>query len=162
MLKYILSLSLPLYVLDQISKWLIVKNLTLGTENEVIPGFFWINHVANTGIAFGMFNGGENSNYIFGGIALLALVAIIILWKKGGFPGPISRFSGGLLIAGILGNVTDRFLYGYVVDFLKFDLGFMIWPSFNVADACICVAASLLILSSFIEAPEENFDSSKK
>jgi len=65
----------------------------------------------------------------------------------------MSRTAAALLYAGIAGNFTDRMLHGYVVDFLKFDLRFMIWPSFNVADACVVSAAILLGLSSFFEKP---------
>ena len=88
----------------------------------------------------------------------------------GFFPGTVSRFALSLLLAGILGNLTDRLfrspdtgrlfegglLQGYVVDFLKFDLHVRFaspWPSFNVADSCVVVAATLLALASFIETP---------
>jgi signal peptidase II len=54
-----------------------------------------------------------------------------------------------LLIAGIIGNITDRLRLGHVVDFLDFQLAGYHWPSFNVADSCICVAAGLFLLSSF-------------
>jgi signal peptidase II len=63
-----------------------------------------------------------------------------------------------LLVSGIFGNVTDRLVHGYVVDFLKFDFGFAPfnpWPSFNVADSCVVVASVLLVLASFLEKPVE-------
>ena len=86
------------------------------------------------------------------------------------FPGAVSRFALSLLLAGIFGNLTDRLfrasdtgklfegglLNGYVVDFLKFDLHVRFanpWPSFNVADSCVVVAAILLAIASFVEAP---------
>ncbi len=157
MLRLLLLLSLPLYILDQITKLWIVKNFELGTEyNEVIPNFFTIHHIANTGIAFGQFNGGEYSNYIFGGIALIALTLITVLYRKGMFPGAFSRVAIALLAAGVCGNFTDRLLHGYVVDFLSFDLHIPFanpWPSFNVADSCVVVAAFLLFIASFKEAP---------
>lgn len=157
MIRLLLLLSLPLYVLDQWSKLWIVKNYELHvTETEVIPGIFWLHHTANTGVAFGMFNGSEYANYAFGFISLTALTFLTVMYRKGAFPGALSRTSVALLVAGILGNLTDRFLHGYVVDFLRFDFGFAPfnpWPSFNVADSCVVVAAILLVLASFVEAP---------
>lgn len=161
-LKSFLWLSLPLYVLDQITKWYIVANykepnreLGFYDKTEVIPGVFDIVRVHNTGVAFGRFNGEAWANYVFGAVALGALIGIGILWRKGAFPIKTSQLAIFLLFPGILGNLTDRFVHGYVVDFLSFDLGFMIWPSFNVADACICVAAGLLAISAFLEPKAE-------
>jgi signal peptidase II len=156
MKRLVLCLSLPLYILDQLTKAWIVKKYELhGAEDEIIQNFFWLHHTSNTGVAFGMGNGEWWANYLFGAISLAAAVFIALLYKKGAFPGKMSRTSAGLLLAGIFGNLTDRFLHGYVVDFLRFDLKFMMWPSFNVADACVVVAAVLLALSSFFEVSGE-------
>lgn len=154
MTRLLLLLSLPLYILDQITKLYVVANYDLhGREDTIIPGFFWIHHTANTGVAFGLGNGEWWANYFFGAVSLGAAILIAVAWKKGAFPGPFSRTAAGLLYAGIAGNLTDRLLHGYVVDFLKFDLKFMIWPSFNVADSCVVCAAILLGASAFIETP---------
>jgi signal peptidase II len=159
MLRLLLLLSLPLYILDQWSKHWIVQHIDRDTEHwVVVENFFTIHHVANTGIAFGQFNGGQYSNYIFGAIALSALALITWLYRKGMFPGAISRTAIALLVAGVCGNFTDRILHGYVVDFLSFNLHVRFanpWPSFNVADSCVVVAALLLALASFKEAPEQ-------
>jgi len=165
MRKYLLALTLPLYVLDQWTKWLIVSNFPDSVNEpvapriiEVIPGFFNLVRVHNTGMAFGVMNGAEHANWFFGAIGVIAMTAITILWRKGAFPDVISKLAGALLISGILGNLTDRLLpgRGYVVDFLDFQPPFYEWidksghfPSFNVADSCICVAATLLIISAF-------------
>ena len=155
--RLLLFLSLPLYILDQVSKHWIVQNFTLdGAGQVVVKNFFTIHHIANTGIAFGQFNGGTYSNYIFGAIALAALGFITWLYRKGLLPGRLSKVSIALLVAGVCGNFTDRIAYGYVVDFLSFDLHVPFaspWPSFNVADSCVVVAACLLALASFVEAP---------
>ncbi|TDU67143.1 signal peptidase II [Prosthecobacter fusiformis] len=156
MIRLLLFLSVPLYILDQWSKLWIVKHFELHvTEQEVIPGIFWLHHTANTGVAFGMFNGTEYANYAFGAISLTALTILTVMYRKGLFPGILSRLSVALLVAGIFGNLTDRLLHGYVVDFLRFDFGFRPfnpWPSFNVADSCVVVAAILLAIASFTEA----------
>jgi signal peptidase II len=159
MIRPLLLLSLPLYVLDQWSKNWIVNHFTLYVdEKEVIPGMFWLHHAANTGVAFGLFNGTEYANYAFGAISLGALALLTWFYRKGAFPGVMSRVAVALLVSGIFGNLTDRLVHGYVVDFLKFDFGFAPfnpWPSFNVADSCVVVAAVLLALASFFEAPPE-------
>ncbi len=158
MIRLLLLLSLPLYVLDQATKLWIVRTFKLHEDmREVIPGVFWLHHTANTGVAFGMFNGTAYANYAFGVISLGALGLLAWLHRKGAFPGWMSRLAVALLVAGVLGNLTDRLLHGYVVDFLLFDFGFAPfnpWPSFNVADSCVVSAAILLALASFTEAPK--------
>jgi signal peptidase II len=158
MIRLLLLLSLPLYILDQITKQWIVANFTLRGEGRVIiEDFFTIHHIDNTGIAFGQFNGGAYSNYIFGAIALGAMAAITWAYRKGVFSGPYSRVAIALLAAGVCGNFTDRLVHGYVVDFLSFDLHVPFahpWPSFNVADSCVVIAACLLAIASFKEAPQ--------
>ncbi len=159
-LKYFLALSLPLYVIDQITKWLIVWNYeppggAFADMTVVIEGFFNIVRVHNTGVAFGKFNGTAWANIVFGFVALSALIFIGILWRKGAFPVKTSQFAVFFLIPGIVGNLTDRLVHGYVVDFLDFNLGFMRWPSFNVADACICIAAGLLAIAAFQEPKDD-------
>lgn len=162
-MKYILWLTLPLYLLDQVTKLTIDAKLMPGEQIPVIEGFFNIVHVHNSGMAFGLGNGAAWANYVFGAIAALALVGVTILWKKEAFPTKLSKTAVALLISGILGNVTDRFLHGYVIDFLDFKLPLYDkiakgsgghFPSFNVADSCICIAAVLLIFASFREEKE--------
>ncbi|MCB1078314.1 MAG: signal peptidase II [Verrucomicrobiae bacterium] len=162
MLRYLFLLTLPLYVIDQVTKWWIVSNFP-DTYNEAvapriieaIPGFFNIVRVHNTGMAFGRFNGTEHANLAFGFIAIAALTAIVMLWRRQAFPTKIGKTAAALLASGILGNFTDRVMpgRGYVVDFLDFYIGQSHWPSFNVADSCICVAAGLLFLSAFRKEP---------
>jgi signal peptidase II len=163
-MKPLLLLALPLYVLDQATKAWVVWRFPVPTNEShdfipVIPGFFNLVRVHNTGMAFGLGNLRAEpgtyspSNYVFLAIAAVALGAIGWFWKKGAITGALTRSAMALLVSGILGNVTDRLFRGYVVDFLDFNLGFMRWPSFNVADSCICVAAGLLVLESFRPQP---------
>lgn len=148
-----LAFSIPLFVLDQLTKQWIVNRFPNGPtypgeEIAVIPGFFNIVRVHNTGMAFGIGNQGGYSNVIFVSIAVVALTFLTVLWLKDSFPTKTSKFAVTLLVAGIFGNVFDRLTRGYVVDFLDFQFGSYHWPSFNVADACICVAAGLLFLTA--------------
>lgn len=171
-MKLLFYLSLPLFLIDQATKLWIVTSFPDPREPvmqrviEVIPGFFNIVRVHNTGMAFGMFNGNPYANWIFGTIGIVAVTAIVLFWKKGAFPDRISKVAASLLVSGIAGNLFDRALpgRGYVVDFLDFILPFYDrivpssgghFPSFNVADSCICVAAGLLIISAFRQPKEE-------
>lgn len=168
MLRLLLLLSLPLYIIDQVTKYWIVhveKFPLRGPGREVIPDFFTLHYIDNTGIAFGNFNQGEYSNYIFGTVAIGALILISWLYRKGMFPGALSRTALALLVAGVCGNFTDRIAYGHVVDFLSFDLHIKFanpWPSFNVADSCVVVAAILLAIASFREVPKEDSEREQK
>jgi signal peptidase II len=152
-MKYLVFLGLPLFALDQFTKWLVRQNIPYGGEIPIIPGFFSLVHASNTGAAFSLFTG---NNFFFVGLATVALAVIIfLLWrdartqKTGQRLNHLTKVSFGLLASGILGNLTDRIFRGAVTDFLHFYFHEYSWPSFNVADSCICVAAGLLILGSF-------------
>ncbi len=160
MRSLLLFLTLPLFILDQATKQWTVTRFAPPTDSTheyitVIPGWFDLVRVHNTGVAFGMANGVRGSNYLFGAVSLAALGLIAWLWKTGAFPTRLSRVAVALLISGIFGNLTDRIFRGYVVDFLSVDLKFMQWPAFNVADAAICIAAACLFLSAFQKMPDE-------
>lgn len=150
-MKYLLFLGLPLLVLDQITKYLVLRHIPYGEEVPVIPGFFSLVHTTNTGAAFGMF---QNNNLFFILLAVTALVVILFLLIRDQ-TNPKARLalttkiSFGLLVGGILGNLIDRVTRGNVIDFLNFYIGQYAWPAFNIADSCICVAVGLLVLTSF-------------
>ncbi|MFD0893472.1 signal peptidase II [Luteolibacter ambystomatis] len=179
--KLLLFITLPLYILDQWSKWWIVLNFPAPVRDlegnlhcyaEVkIPGFFSLSRVHNQGVAWGMGNGSDWAPIVFLFVPLIALTLIRVFWKKGLFNNLFSRIAVALLVSGILGNLTDRLTQGffleelkgapffhrlaagYVVDFLDFTIPVVNyqWPSFNVADSCICVAATLLFISGLRE-----------
>lgn len=143
----LLYVTLPLLVLDQVTKWAILKNFSLHEFRPVIPGFFDLLLVYNTGAAFGMFS---NNNAFFIGLSLFATVLILGLWACGSFVLPLTRWAVAILLAGVVGNFVDRIQHGAVVDFLGFTLPiYGPWPAFNVADSCICIAAFLLLIQSF-------------
>ena len=174
-LPWFLKISLPLYILDQLTKWWVVFNMRPPSYEEgvhripVIDGFFWINRIHNQGMAWGIGNGSVWAPLVFPVILTTALIGIIIFWKKGGFPTKVTRIAAALILSGIIGNFTDRLLQGffqeeyknasfftrftegYVVDFLDFVIPVINYhyPSFNIADSCICIAATLLIWASF-------------
>lgn len=138
------GLILLLALLDQGSKALVLRFVPFQESIPVIPGFFNLTHVYNTGAAFGMLH---DSNLLFIIISSVAFIALIAM--RANFTGVMMQWGWVLLLAGIIGNVADRIRLGHVVDFLDFQLGNYHWPSFNVADSCICIAAGLFLLSSF-------------
>ena len=139
------------YALDQATKWLVVQSLPFDSERPVLPGFFTLVHWGNTGAAFSSFSQ-KNSMFII--LSLITLLILAIYAIRGAFRHLATRIAICLLSAGVLGNVTDRICRHHVVDFLLFNLHIPLadpWPAFNVADSCICVAAVILVLSSWIE-----------
>jgi len=148
-MKFWLLVSLPLYILDQFTKALVLRHISTDEIIPIIPGFFNLVQVHNTGAAFGML---KDSNLFFVVLSFAALIILAILALKGVFLDWASRWAGALLVAGVAGNLTDRILHGHVVDFLDFILPlYGRWPAFNVADSCICVAAGLFVLASFLD-----------
>lgn len=142
-------ISLPLYILDQLTKLAVLRSIPPGGEIPVIPGFFNLVHVYNTGAAFGL---GQNNNAFFLGLSLVALVVILVLWFLGKFQQKGTCWAVAILLGGVAGNLTDRIWHGHVIDFFDFILPiYGHWPAFNVADSCICLAAFMLIWQSFFE-----------
>ena len=153
LILYALLLMTVLVIIDHFTKYLIVQNISLVYQPiNVIPGFFNIVSVRNTGAAFGMFHG--NNLILF----LIALIAFVFLCccHRTITEGWVERyFSLGLILSGIIGNAIDRVLRHSVVDFLDFYYGSYHWPSFNVADSAICVGVTVLIISFLIRPTDE-------
>ena len=125
--------------LDLFTKILALKFLLPKASVQILP-FFSLTYVENTGSAFGLF---QNANLflLFVGIAVLILM---IKWRKDILTmGKLAKFGYVLIFSGALGNIYDRIVLGYVVDFLDFH----VWPVFNVADSSICVGAALIALA---------------
>jgi signal peptidase II len=148
-MKLILFVSLPLYALDQLTKQLVLRLISSYEARIIVPDFFSLVNVTNTGAAFGSFKG---NNTFFIVVSIVALVVVIGLLVRPLRPDSLRDLSLALLLAGILGNLTDRLLYGHVIDFLLFNLHIRYadpWPAFNVADSCISIAVVLFIIHSF-------------
>jgi signal peptidase II len=147
--KFILFLSLPLYALDQFTKQMVLRFISPYDARIIVPDFFSLVNVTNTGAAFGSFRG-NNTFFIVISIVALAIVATLLIRPR--TPDRFRDLSLALLLAGILGNLTDRLVYGHVIDFLLFNLHVRYadpWPAFNVADSCISIAVVLFIIHSF-------------
>ena len=148
-MKTFLFLSLPLYALDQFSKFLVLRFIPPNSSLALIPNFFDLVHVTNTGAAFGSF---KNNNGFFIALSCVALIVVFAMLLRRGPVDSWRNIALGLLLAGIFGNLTDRLVHGHVIDFLLFDLHVPFahpWPAFNVADSCICIAVVCFIIYSF-------------
>jgi signal peptidase II len=157
-MRLILFLSLPLYALDQLTKQWVLRSISPYDARVVVPDFFNLVNVTNDGAAFGSFKG---NNTFFIVISLIALVVVTVLLVRPRRSDPWRDLSLALLLAGILGNLTDRLLYGHVIDFLLFNLHIRYadpWPAFNVADSCISIAVLLFILHSFGKQKSANVE----
>jgi len=157
-MKIFFLLSLPLYALDQVTKYLVLRFIDPSDPRDVIPGFFTLVHVTNTGAAFGSF---RNNNGFFIALSCVALVVVAILLLRPEPRDPWRRVALGLLMAGVLGNLTDRLLHGHVIDFLLFNLHVRFadpWPAFNVADSCICIAVVCFMIYSFRDSRSRRDD----
>lgn len=131
---------------DQLSKWKIEEKLAINDHIDIIPGFFSIVHVKNSGAAFG-FLGGIDSGYVSIGFAVVAVIAMAVIWNLYRLTPPgdiVTRVAFVLIAGGAAGNLIDRIRYGAVTDFLLFYIGDYRWPAFNVADSCITIGVTLL------------------
>lgn len=138
-------LALAMTLVDQLTKLLIVKNVAFASRHAVIPHFFNITYITNTGAAWGVFSG---KGWLLLSISLAVLIGIVVFLGKLAEGWPERHFGLLLVASGIVGNSIDRVFRGEVVDFLQFYVGRFYWPSFNVADSCITVGVLLFIASS--------------
>ena len=142
--------------LDQWTKRLVEANLGLYETWTPIPalkGWFEIHYITNTGAAFGLF---QNGNLFFIGVAIV--VAIVVLSYYWRLPGGqwLLRLGLGLQLGGAVGNLIDRLLHGYVIDFVSVHWGPHYFPAFNVADSAISVGAACLLIDMLLEWRAEN------
>lgn len=143
-----LIITAVVIILDIWTKALVLARIDLHEAIPVIPGFFQLVHVRNTGAAFGI--GANASSKIvpllltFGAIAVFCFVVVYAL--RTAVTDRLLQTGLHLILGGAVGNLLDRFRFGYVVDFLDVYIGTHHWPAFNVADSAICIGIALLFL----------------
>jgi len=147
MRKYFFLIAAAVLLLDRLAKWAIAGNIALHDSVVVIPGFFHLTHVQNTGAAFGLF-AESTAQWKIGALVSFSVIALIVvsalLWKNG-HALTTTAVGLSLILGGATGNLWDRMTSGHVVDFLDFYLGSYHWPAFNVADSAIVIGAILLV-----------------
>jgi signal peptidase II len=147
----VLLIGLAILFLDQLTKQLIRGNLSYGDSNPVIDGFFNLVYVRNDGAAWNILSG---HGLILILISLSVLV-LILVYRRSFLQETLShKILLGLLIGGIAGNLIDRIRFGWVTDFLDFEFGTYHYPSFNVADAAICIAIGVYLITNLLEKKE--------
>jgi signal peptidase II len=152
---YLLA-AFGIYMADQASKAWAVRALRSGDVRTIVQGFLDLVYTENKGIAFGQLQeGGSFGRWFFVVLAFAAAIAVLYYFMR--TPRNDDRILGAcaLLLAGITGNLTDRVRLGYVIDFISVHAGSYHWPTFNVADASICVGAGLLALDVLLEGRRE-------
>ncbi len=153
-LKYriLFFLTLGVVILDQITKSMILERFGLGMTLPIIPNYFNLTYVQNRGAAFGFLAQTDPAFRVpfFIVVPTLALVSIALVFRRLADRDLKMASALSLVVAGALGNLIDRFVLGFVVDFLDFHWhwGYH-FPAFNVADSAICIGVGLLMLDWF-------------
>ncbi|SIN72351.1 signal peptidase II [Salinivibrio sp. ES.052] len=139
------------FALDIGSKWLVMQTMEYGFANriELLP-FFNLTYVHNHGAAFSFLSdAGGWQRWLFSVIAL-GVSGLLAYWMRITSAGKrLINIAYAMIIGGALGNLFDRLVHGYVIDFLDFYIGTSHWPAFNLADSAICLGAALVIVESF-------------
>ncbi|MEI6970459.1 MAG: signal peptidase II [bacterium] len=134
--------------LDQLTKILVTHRIVHFEIVPVVPGFFNLAHVHNTGAAFSMFH---DSNLPLAAFSTLVLI-VLVIFRRRIISGPLPhRLAMAMVIAGIIGNLLDRIKYASVVDILDFYSGVHHFPTFNIADSSICIGVVMYVVSAFFE-----------
>jgi signal peptidase II len=131
-----------LYVADQVTKALVVANMEYGARIEVFGDVVQLWHVRNTGAAFSLFPG---ATWLFIPMHLVAAVMVVYFHRQFRTHGLWIHVVLGAILAGGLGNLTDRVRLGYVTDFVSIGIGDLRWPAFNVADPSLVIGVILLV-----------------
>ena len=143
-----LAVTAAVILLDFWTKWLVVQRIDLHEAVPIIPNFFQLVHVRNTGAAFGI---GANTDsriipLLLNGGAIAVFCVVVAYALRSAVTDRMLQTGLHLILGGAIGNLLDRFRFGYVVDFLDVYVRNHHWPAFNVADSAICIGIGLLFL----------------
>ncbi len=157
-------LALVVLIADQLTKAWATAKLQFVDTMEIIPNFFRFTYARNRGVAFSLFADSEfETKWILAGISTAAAIGVAVyLWRSAAAEKRLN-YALSFLLAGIVGNLIDRVRLGEVVDFIDFHwYESYTWPTFNIADAAICVGAALLAIEMMREqkvAPAQTTES---
>jgi signal peptidase II len=152
-----LAVIIAVVVFDQLTKYAVISNFSLYQSKEVIPGFFNLVYVTNTGAAFSLLADVNSPwrHYFFLAVGSIAVVGLTVAYLRLRTVSSLYAVSLGLIVGGAIGNLIDRIAHGAVIDFLDFYLADYHWPAFNVADSAICVGVVLFLLLNVLEIKKE-------
>lgn len=151
-MKKIFLFSFLSVLIDQIIKIIVSFNMELNSSIMIIKNFFNITYVQNTGAAFSILSGNRILLIL---VALLALNIIYLMFIRNKDLKNKEKIVYGLLIGGIIGNLVDRIVYGYVIDYLDFNFFGYNYPIFNFADILITISVILILLFTVKESKNE-------
>ncbi len=154
---FILIVILILTIMDQFIKYLVISNINIGSEKIIIDDFLKFIYIRNTGAAFGILSG----NIIFLIFITLLLIFYIVNEMKKNINNNLSLLSFCLILSGAVGNLIDRVVRGYVVDYISFTLFNKEMSVFNLADTYITIGVILLIYIIIKEGRNERVSSRK-
>ncbi|MBW3495316.1 lipoprotein signal peptidase LspA [Bacillus sp. FDAARGOS_1420] len=146
MIYYVIALFV--IAIDQISKWLIVKNMELGTSIPIIDNVLYITSHRNRGAAWGIL---ENKMWFFYIITVIFVGFIVFYMKKYAKTDKLLGISLGLILGGAIGNFIDRVFRQEVVDFIHVYIFSYNYPVFNIADSALCIGVVLIIIQTVLE-----------
>ncbi len=143
-----IRVGIAIIFFDQLTKHLVNLFLAEGQSILLIPHFFYLTHIRNSGVSFGLFKDKIPLAFYLG-MSLLAIGMLIFFLRDRGQRNRNQRIATGLIAGGILGNLIDRVRLGTVVDFLDFK----VWPIFNLADTAITIGIVILLIQE-IKKPQ--------
>ncbi|WGO84104.1 signal peptidase II [Arsenophonus apicola] len=150
-----LWLTIVILIVDLGSKQLILNHFQLYESIPLMP-YFNLAYAQNPGAAFSFLaDKGGWQRWFFAFVAIVICVVLILMMYRQSVNKKLSNIAYALVIGGALGNLCDRLVHGFVVDFIDFYVGDWHWPTFNIADMAICIGAALIILDSFINTDKK-------
>ncbi|MBD2795279.1 signal peptidase II [Xenorhabdus sp. 18] len=151
-----LWLVVVVLILDLGSKHLVLQHFTLYESMPLIP-YFNLTYAQNLGAAFSFLaDKGGWQRWFFALVAVAITVVLLVMMYRSSVRQKLSNIAYALVIGGALGNLFDRLVHGFVVDFIDFYVGEWHWPTFNIADSAICIGAALIIIESFISPDDKD------
>ncbi|MBI1748026.1 MAG: signal peptidase II [Acidobacteria bacterium] len=154
--RFYLLVSSVIFLTDTLTKFLVVGQLVLHESVEIIPRLFSLTYVQNSGVAFGLLRNADWGGKlpVLCSVALLAAGVIIYYASKVSLRHRMLHWALALVLGGILGNLLDRLVHGYVIDFIDLYVFDFHWPTFNVADSAITIGVILLMLDTLRKPTE--------
>jgi len=161
-LPWLLLISALIITADRLTKTWVAAHIRIGSAIPIIPRVLRISHWTNDGAAFSLFAESASPHivrWVLIAFSLAAVLAVLIALFRLGNQFTLTTFALALILAGALGNVHDRILYGSVVDFIEVHIFSYHFPDFNVADSSIVTGACLLLLDSLLPKKHADLDS---
>ncbi|SLM64664.1 Lipoprotein signal peptidase [Dickeya aquatica] len=150
-----LWLAALVLVVDLGTKQWVMTHFQLGQSASLMP-FFNFTYAHNYGAAFSFLaDKGGWQRWLFAAIALAIIVALLAMMYRSSAAQKLNNIAYALIIGGAIGNLTDRLVHGYVIDFLDFFIGDWHYPTFNLADTAIVIGALLIVLEGFLTSPQK-------